>query len=229
VRAIPILTSPVIFTGKPWLGEGSAITSQNRACSPPWNHSIDRILNPQYLHDIVKVVKQEAQRSGFVERFASVLTESGFPRMPARVFAALLATDSGRLTAAELAARLHVSPAAISGAVSYLVQVNLASREAEPGSRREHYRVHSETWYEAIASKDQVLDRCERSLREGIEVVGRETAAGARIAETLAFFEFIQTELPAMLERWRARKAELGVANSKRATLAARAKRSHAA
>jgi DNA-binding transcriptional regulator GbsR (MarR family) len=153
----------------------------------------------------VKVVHQETSR--FVERFASVLTESGFPRMPARVFAALLATDSGRLTAAELAALLHVSPAAISGAVSYLVQVNLASREAEPGSRREHYRVHSETWYEAMAHKDQVLDRCERALREGIEVLGRDTPAGARIAETLAFFEFIQAELPAMLERWRARKS----------------------
>ena len=37
-------------------------------------------------------------------------------------------------------------------------------------------------------------------------MVGRETAAGARIAETLAFFEFIQTELPEMLERWRARE-----------------------
>ena len=149
--------------------------------------------------------------------------------MPARVFAALLATDSGRLTAAELAALLHVSAAAISGAVSYLVQVNLASREAEPGSRREHYRVHNETWYEAIARKDQVLDRCERSLREGIEVVGRDTPAGARIAETLAFFEFIQTELPAMLERWRVRKAELGVANSKRTALSARSKSSRAA
>ncbi|HWJ40778.1 MAG TPA: MarR family transcriptional regulator, partial [Candidatus Limnocylindrales bacterium] len=77
----------------------------------------------------MKVVKRGTSRSGFVERFASVLTESGFPRMPARVFAALLATDSGRLTAAELAALLHVSAAAISGAVSYLVQVNLASRE----------------------------------------------------------------------------------------------------
>jgi predicted transcriptional regulator len=172
----------------------------------------------------VKVVNRDESRADFVERFASVLTESGFPRMPARVFAALLATDSGRLTAAELAGLLHVSAAAISGAVSYLVQVNLASREAEPGSRREHYRVHNETWYEAIASKDQVLDRCERSLREGIDVVGRGTAAGARIAETLAFFEFIQTELPAMLERWRARKAELSFSNTKRATQMARSK-----
>jgi DNA-binding transcriptional regulator GbsR (MarR family) len=203
--------------------------AQRRIPALSWNPSIDRILNPQYFHDIVKVPKQETSRARFVERFASVLTESGFPRMPARVFAALLATDSGRLTAAELAALLHVSAAAISGAVSYLVQVNLASREAEPGSRREHYRVHNETWYEAIARKDQVLDRCERSLREGIEVVGRDTPAGARIAETLAFFEFIQTELPAMLERWRVRKAELGVANSKRTALSARSKSSRAA
>jgi DNA-binding transcriptional regulator GbsR (MarR family) len=189
---------------------------------------LDTFHQLHYLHDIVKILNRDKNHSGFVERFASVLTESGFPRMPARVFAALLATDSGRLTAAELASLLYVSPAAISGAVSYLVQVNLASREAEPGSRREHYRVHNETWYEAIASKDQVLDRCERSLREGIDVVGRNTAAGARIAETLAFFEFIQTELPAMLERWRARKAELSFSNAKRPFSVTRSKRDRA-
>jgi len=178
----------------------------------------------------VKVQKSPA-RSGFVERFASVLAESGFPRMPARVFAALLATDSGRLPVAELVQILHVSPAAISGAVRYLVQVNLASREVEPGSRRERYRVQSEIWYEAMARKDQVLERCERSLREGLEVIGRETPAGARIAETLEFFEFIQTELPAMLERWRARKAAaaFGNANVKRLAPTARSRRDRAA
>lgn len=161
-----------------------------------------------YFHNIVKITKRDGEaRSRFVERFASVLAQSGFPRMPARVFAALLASESGRLTAAELTATLQVSPAAISGAMRYLVQINLASRETAPGSRREHYRVHSEVWYEAIARKDQVLDRVEASLRDGIEIVGRDTAAGARIAETLAFFEFMQQELPAMLEKWRARKA----------------------
>ncbi len=161
-----------------------------------------------YFHNIVKITKSDREaRSRFVERFASVLAESGFPRMPARVFAALLASESGRMTAAELTAALQVSPAAISGAMRYLVQVNLASRETAPGSRREHYRVHSEVWYEAIARKDRVLDRVEASLREGVEIVGRSTAAGARIAETLSFFEFMQQELPAMLEKWRALKA----------------------
>ena len=190
--------------------------------------AIDTLQKLHYFQNIVKFTNWTQARSGFVERFASVLTESGFPRMPARVFAALLATDSGRLTVAELVQTLHVSPAAISGAVRYLAQVNLASREVEPGSRRERYRVQSEVWYEAMARKDQVLERCERSLREGIEVIGRETPAGARIAETLEFFEFMQTELPAMLERWRTHKAHAALANVKRPTPVARSRRDRA-
>ena len=40
---------------------------------------------------------------GYIERFAAVLVAAGFPPMPARIFVALLVTDSGRLSAAELA------------------------------------------------------------------------------------------------------------------------------
>ncbi|MQA27430.1 MAG: MarR family transcriptional regulator, partial [Micromonosporaceae bacterium] len=41
---------------------------------------------------------------------AGVLADAGMARMPARVFVALLAADTGRLTASELAERLQVSP-----------------------------------------------------------------------------------------------------------------------
>jgi hypothetical protein len=47
-----------------------------------------------------------------VEDFALLLTEVGVPRMPARVFACVLCSDSGALTAGELAERLRVSPPA---------------------------------------------------------------------------------------------------------------------
>jgi len=77
----------------------------------------------------------------FIEQFASVLVEAGIPRMPARVFAALLAEDSGKLTAAELSERLQASPAAVSGGVRYLIGVGMVRREGEPRSRKHHYRV----------------------------------------------------------------------------------------
>jgi len=139
----------------------------------------------------------------FVEHFAANLEQAGFPRMPARVFVALLATDSGTLTAAELAERTQASPAAISGAVRYLAQISLIAREREPGSRRDRYRVHDDAWYEAVVRRERLLSLWEDSGREGVAALGADTPAGARMAETAAFFAFLRREMPAVLERWR--------------------------
>jgi DNA-binding transcriptional regulator GbsR (MarR family) len=142
----------------------------------------------------------------FVERFALNLTEAGMARMPARVFAAVLVAEDGRRTAAELADQLGVSPAEISGAVRYLTQLRLVSREREPGERVDHYRVSSDTWYEAIAHRDEMVARWLQDLAEGVKAVGPDTAAGARLEETRAFFEYLLQEVPRMLERWRAQR-----------------------
>src|SRR5579859_7408862 len=83
---------------------------------------------------------------GYTERFAAVLVAAGFPPMPARVFVALLVAGSGRLSAAELAEVLQISPAAVSGAVRYLIQLNLVHKERVPGSRRDYYRMPASMW-----------------------------------------------------------------------------------
>ena len=145
----------------------------------------------------------------FVERFASVLVEAGIPRMPARVFAALLATDSGRLTAAELSEQLQASPAAVSGGVRYLIGVGMVSREGAPGSRRHHYRVPDSVWDEVITGRDRLMARWTAVLRDGIAAVGADTPAGARLAESVRYFEFVSAELPRVLARWQEHKAAL--------------------
>jgi DNA-binding transcriptional regulator GbsR (MarR family) len=141
--------------------------------------------------------------SRFVEHFAAQLVEAGMPRMPSRVFAALLASDTGALTSADLGEQLRISPAAVSGAVRYLSQVHMVSREREPGSRRERYRVHSDQWYEALTNREAIIKRWEDALREGVSSLGAHTPAGARLSETLAFFEFIEKDVAGMMERWR--------------------------
>ncbi|MFB7653977.1 MULTISPECIES: GbsR/MarR family transcriptional regulator [unclassified Streptomyces] len=147
--------------------------------------------------------------SKFVEGFAAQLVEAGMQRMPARVFAALLASDSGSLTSAELGECLQVSPAAVSGAVRYLSQQRMVSREREPGSRRERYRVHSNQWYEALTNREAIIKRWESALREGVASLGAETPAGRRMSETLAFFEFVDGEITAMMERWRTHREKV--------------------
>lgn len=144
----------------------------------------------------------------FIERFALVLTEAGFQRMAARVFVALLVSDSGTRSAAELARLLQVSPAAISGAVRYLGQVALVEREREPGSRVDHYVVRDDVWEHVVGQRDQILKQWCASFSEGITVLGPDTPAGSRMAEALVFFEFLQDEMPLMMERWSAYKAQ---------------------
>jgi DNA-binding transcriptional regulator GbsR (MarR family) len=154
------------------------------------------------------VTHDRAAVSRFIESFASAFVDAGVPRMPSRVFAAILASDSGRLTAAEIAELLQVSPAGISGAVRYLAQVDLVVRVREPGSRRDVYAVRDNAWYEAIVRRERLLELWARSVREGIEILGADTPAGARLVETLEFFEFLQAEMPALLERWRASRPQ---------------------
>ncbi|MGY0068715.1 GbsR/MarR family transcriptional regulator [Streptomyces sp. QTS137] len=146
--------------------------------------------------------------SRFVEHFAAQLVAAGVPRMPARVFAALLVSDTGVGTSAELGEMLRISPAAVSGAVRYLDQQHLVSREREPGSRRERYRVRGDQWYEALTSREAVLRRWQDALREGVASVGPDTPAGLRLAETLAFFEFAEKEIETLMDRWRAHRDE---------------------
>ncbi|MGW3096262.1 GbsR/MarR family transcriptional regulator [Streptomyces sp. NPDC001102] len=147
--------------------------------------------------------------SKFVESFAAQLVEAGMQRMPARIFSALLASDEGAMTSAELGEQLQISPAAVSGGVRYLAQQHMVSREREPGSRRERYRVHSNQWYEALTNREAVVKRWEGALREGVSSLGAGTPAGRRMAETLAFFEFVDGEIAAMMERWRLHREEL--------------------
>jgi predicted transcriptional regulator len=158
--------------------------------------------------------RDPAAVSTFIERYAGALVEAGMPRMPARVFVALLAADDGRLTTAELAETLQISPAAISGAVRYLTQTRMVRREREPGSRRDHFVVWDNDWYEMALRRDQFLASWLDILRDGVEILGPDTPAGGRAAESLAFVEFMHEELPRMMERWRRHRDELRARSS---------------
>jgi DNA-binding transcriptional regulator GbsR (MarR family) len=138
----------------------------------------------------------------FIERFTGLLTLTGFPRTPARIFVALLTSDSSRLTAAELADLLGTSPASVSGGVRYLLQVGLITAEGEPGSRRLHYRMSPEVWRDIVRLRATQFTRWAAELRQGVEVLGVGSPAGGRMAATVNYFEFISDEITGLLTRW---------------------------
>lgn len=149
----------------------------------------------------------EEQRAALAEELATLMIDAGMQRMAARVFSHLFVDEEGALTAAELAARLRVSPGAISGAVGYLSQAYLVTRERQPGSRRERYRLQPGVLHESITNCGRILDRWSSTMRKGMTTLGPETRVGRRLAETAEFLEFLREELAQVMVRWEERQA----------------------
>ncbi|QIS11512.1 GbsR/MarR family transcriptional regulator [Nocardia arthritidis] len=140
--------------------------------------------------------------AAFRERFAQIMVESGTPRMAARVYAALMVDDSGKLSAAELADQLGVGASAISGAIKYLVQVRLVERGREPGSRRDFCRIHEHTWSHFISQSDPILAQVQTNAEQGAALLGPDSPAGRRLDETRRFFEFLREEIEQTMAKW---------------------------
>jgi len=147
---------------------------------------------------------RDADVGRFIERFASTLADAGFPRLAARVFATLLVSEDGRLTAVELADQLQASAGGVSSAVRYLVQLRLIHIERDPGTRRHVYVVDG-SWYESTVTANPFLEKGDAVLREGIALLGDSPAAD-RLNETRELIQFLKTETDAMMRRWHERK-----------------------
>ncbi len=151
-------------------------------------------------------MRSELEVRAFVEQMAMFLADWGFPRMAARVLMVLMSADEERLTAGELAERLDVSAAAISGAVRYLQQLQLVARTPVPGSRSDAYEVPRNAWYTAAIVKGGLYKRLADLSEEGVKALGEDGAGRERIAEMRDFFLFLDDEVGLLLDRWAAER-----------------------
>jgi DNA-binding transcriptional regulator GbsR (MarR family) len=154
--------------------------------------------------------RDEAALRQYVEDMARVFSDWGFPRMAARVLMQLMASDTGYLTAKELSEGLQISPAAVSQSVRYLQHLGLVERSAVPGSRRDRYGLPDDAWYMGSILKGNLFDAIAKLSENGVAAAGgRETPAGDRIAAMADFYNFVQSEVGGLLERYLKHREEL--------------------
>ncbi|GAA1684351.1 MarR family transcriptional regulator [Nonomuraea maheshkhaliensis] len=136
------------------------------------------------------------------ERLALTLIEGGLQRMAARTLAVFLFTDQESVTAGEIAIRLEASAGSVSGAIKSLATVGLIERLPSPGSRREHYRLRDDAWATLFTSQNTVIQAMLQAAAAGIAATDESGPAHQRLAQMHAFYDFLLSELPALLQRW---------------------------
>ncbi|WP_067813431.1 GbsR/MarR family transcriptional regulator [Actinomadura kijaniata] len=130
--------------------------------------------------------RDPAAVDGFVERFATLMVRTGLPRTAARILACLISVDAGSLTAAELVARLRVSPASISKGIAYLEGLEIVHRERD--GRRERYTVDDDVWARTVSVSARTHTLWADTARQGVALFGPRTPAGGRLTRMAAFF-----------------------------------------
>ena len=130
----------------------------------------------------------------YEELFATVFMQSGLPKMTARALAALYTTDSGSLTASEIAGRLQVSPASVSKAIAFLEGQGLVRRERDE-RRRERYVVDDDVMYQSAMASARSTAHLGEIARQGVSVVGAGTPAAARLENIARFVDFVSESI----------------------------------
>lgn len=153
---------------------------------------------------------EESEHRGVepAEQAAAMLTAAGMPRMPARVMMALVAAPDGGYTAAQLAERLGVSPAAVSGAVRYLQGLHVIQRRSRPGERRDRYAFVHDPFYRSIVGNLPVYERLSDYIDDIAGEHADEPDAQERAAELAAFFRFLSTRMRQIVEEWHEHRRE---------------------
>lgn len=144
-----------------------------------------------------------------VEEFGLLLEEMGGTRMEGRVLAWLLLADPPEQSLTEIAAALGVSKAAVSTASRSLLQSHAVERVVEPGRRGDYYRCIPGK-FENVLGIDHVI-AFGRLVDRGLELVAERDQTHSNYAllrEMRDFIDFLEGEIPGLLQRWQARLAE---------------------
>lgn len=143
------------------------------------------------------------QVAQFVEEFALMCEQGGWPRIAGKVLAWLLVCDAPQQDAEQLAAALQASKASISTMTRYLIDRGMVERHALPGDRRVYYRIRSGLWTHLMRERLRSVTLM-RGLAERAAALVRDKnpAQRARADEMAAFYGWWEREMPALFERW---------------------------
>ncbi len=108
-----------------------------------------------------------------------------------------------RLTLGDVVELLGISAGSASTAIRTLRDVGLLEQTPAPGSRRDHYRIRDRAWATLFTTQDQALRGMLEATEAGLTAVEIDGPARQRLESMQSFYDYLLTELPELLSRWR--------------------------
>ncbi len=147
----------------------------------------------------------------FAEELGSYWEDAGGTRMAGRVLGALLLADPPEMSSAELVGFLGISAGSVSTATRELIRPGLAERVRVPGDRQDYFRatMGGSALPQIIRTRIELTRRWEQLMDRGKELAEHKDPAVRRhLEEIREFYEFLEAEQRAILDRWEQRRRQ---------------------
>jgi len=149
-------------------------------------------------------------RHQFIEKSGDSLEEHGLSHMAGRVFGALQLCVPPHMSMDQLAEELQASKGSISMATRFLLRLGVIEKLSVPGDRRHYYRACPGVWINLLAQRIEHLRQHRQLAALGLAAMKSEPMeAKERLLEMIVFFDFVEEEIPKLIDRWNARYPEL--------------------
>jgi DNA-binding transcriptional regulator GbsR (MarR family) len=118
----------------------------------------------------------------WVERVAMFCAEQyGLPPITGRILGWLMICDPPEQSAGEIAEAIGASRASLTTNMRLLTATELVHRRTRPGERTTYYRVDDDAWEKIVRRKFASLASFREIARDGMDLVGTDSARGARL------------------------------------------------
>lgn len=150
-------------------------------------------------------------REQFIEDMGVYFEQIGLNRMAGRVVGWLLLCDPPHQSMPDIVEALGASKSSVSTALTLLSQSGLVDRLSLPGERRDYFRVNSDIWTQTFNTRLHLVKELRQLAERGLRLMDDEPPEMRRRLEIMRDLnEFMETEIPKLLERWQTYKKDKG-------------------
>jgi DNA-binding transcriptional regulator GbsR (MarR family) len=110
-----------------------------------------------------------------------VIVAKPLPPITGRILGWLMICDPPEQSAGEIAEAIGASRASLTTNMRLLTATELVHRRTRPGERTTYYRVDDDAWEKIVRRKFASLASFREIARDGMDLVGTDSARGARL------------------------------------------------
>lgn len=139
----------------------------------------------------------------FVEDFSLKMEEIGHPRIYGQILGWLLICDPPEQSFSDLMSNLNISKASVSNTTRMLLEAGFIEKVRVAGERQIYFRMRKGALIGFMERQLGIIHQLKNISEEGLSIIKDEDSNTSRLREMNAFYTFLDSEIPALIEKFK--------------------------